>query len=151
MIRNGWLVILSTITNFIKEVKGDQQFYGERIYNMAQNIKFSICTPPIFSRERCLLATGRLLMKTYQRLDGYQFLESLNHKMGRHYVNVLNDERGIPASLLRTPDRYLNGVYGEPLMIHDDQSQIEARMRHKAMWYPKVNDRDKMSQLNINF
>ena len=163
----------NTITKWVKEVKGDRDFFTERIYNVAQNIKFSICTPPRFSRERRLLATegmrlknigkikyfdfivihGRLIMKTFQRLDGYQFFEayqnqvkktamsSLNHKMGRHYVNVLNDNRGMPARFLLTPDRYLNSMNGGPLMINDDRAWMEARQRHAAMWRPTVNDR----------
>ena len=163
----------NTITKWVKEVKGDRDFFTERIYNVAQNIKFSICTPPRFSRERRLLATegmrlknigkikyfdfivihGRLIMKTFQRLDGYQFYEayqnqvkktamsSLNHKMGRHYVNVLNDNRGMPVRFLLTPDRYLNSMNGGPLMIYNDRALMEARQRHEGMWYPTVNDR----------
>ena len=138
------------ITKWVKEVKGDREFFTERIYNVAQNIKFSICTPPRFSRERRLLATegmrlknigkikyfdfivihGRLIMKTFQRLDGYQFFEayqnqvkktamsSLNNKMGRHYVNVLNDNTGIPRHYFRIPDDTLNNMDGGPLMIY---------------------------------
>ena len=164
---NNW------VNKWVKEVKGDRQFFTERIYNVAQNIKFSICTPPRFSRERRLLATegmrlknigkikyfdfivihGRLITKTFQRLDGYQFYEtyqnqvkktamsSLNYKMGRHYVNVLNDNRGMPARFLRTPDRTLNNMDGGPLMINDDRAWMEARQRHAAMWRPTVNDR----------
>ena len=163
----------NTLTKWVKEVKGDRDFFTERIYNVAQNIKFSICTPPRFSRERRLLATegmrlknigkikyfdfivihGRLIMKTFQRLDGYQFYEayqnqvkktamsSLNYKMGRHYVNVLNDNRGMPARFLLTPDRYLNSMNGGPLMIYNDRAWMEARQRHEGIWYPTVNDR----------
>ena len=152
----------NTITKWVKEVKGDRQFFTERIYNVAQNIKFSICTPPRFSRERRLLATegmrlknigkikyfdfivihGRLIMKTFQRLDGYQFFEayqnqvkktamsSLNNKMGRHYVNVLNDNTGIPRHYFHIPDRNLNSMDGGPLMIYSCRAQIEARQRH---------------------
>ena len=68
-------------------------------------------------------------------------MSSFNHKMGRHYVNVLNDNRGMPPRYLRTPDRYLNSMNGGPLMINDDRAWMEARQRHAAMWRPTVNDR----------
>ena len=166
---------LNRITYYIKRVKEDRQFFGERIYRMAKNIKFSICTPPRFSRERRLLAAegmrlkstgkvkyfdfiiihGRLLMKTFQRLDGYQFYEafpdqnqviktaisSLNHKMGRHYYNMLHDKIGMPANLLRTPHPTMINMNGGPLMIHDDRTRMEARLRHEGMWYPTPGDR----------
>ena len=94
-------------------------------------------------------------MKTFQRLDGYQFYEafpdqnqviktaisSLNHKMGRHYYNMLNDKRGMPANFLRIPDPTMINMNGGPLMIHDTRTRMEARARHEAMWYPTPGDR----------
>ena len=68
-------------------------------------------------------------------------MSSLNHKMGRHYVNVLNDNRGMPARFLLTPDDTLNNMEGGPLMINNCRARMEARQRYKAMWYSTVNYR----------
>ena len=160
------------ITDFIKRVKSDPTFWGERACLTAHNVKFSLVTPPRFSRERRVLASegmrlksigkikyfdflviqGALIMKTFQRLDGYQFYEangrevkkthlsSLNHKKGRYYYNILNRNRGIPLQHLQIPDPDLMDIHGRPLMILDTTAVREARQRYPAMWHPTAED-----------
>ena len=160
------------ITDFIKEFKSDRRYWGDRTYEMAHRIKFQVCTPPRYSKERRVLADegmrlkrsgtikffdflvikGKLIMKTFQRLDGYQFYEvngtevtktslsSLNHKRGRYYFNILNQNTGIPMRHFRVPDPELEDINGRPLMFYDTQAQREARQRHAATWRPTPED-----------
>ena len=92
------------ITDFIKNVKSDRRFWGERTFQMAQKIKFTIVAPPRFSKHRRLLADagmrlknsgqikyfdflvimGALIMKTFHRLDGYQFYEVSGTEIHEH-------------------------------------------------------------------
>lgn len=162
------------ITDMIKEYKSDRRYWGERTYQMAHRIKFQVCTPPRFSKERRVLADegmrlkrsgtikffdflviqGKLIMKTFQRLDGYQFYEvngtevkkttlsSLNHKRGRYYFNILNQNRGIPMIHFRVPHSSDIDMNGMPLPVYDTQPQVmtETRQRHAATWIPTPED-----------
>ena len=59
------------ITDFIKNVKSDRRFWGERTFQMAQKIKFTIVAPPRFSKHRRLLADAGMRLKNSGQIKYY--------------------------------------------------------------------------------
>ena len=69
-------------------------------------------------------------MKTFQRLDGYQFYEAFP-----------DQNQVIKTAISSHPDPTMINMNGGALMIHDDRTRREARLRHETMRYPTPNDR----------